>query len=189
MHLYTFDFDDNICTTPQCIRTVSGRVSTKDYAILRPSLQLAEDAFVELSDEALSQEPINYIRAPSWSKFVEALKEKQPVAIVTARANSETAMRQFVNKITNIEGLVLHGNTHIYCCNSKEFELLFEIDPLTPVPTRKALALQHFISQYSSCSSVGYSDDDLNNVQAIQELFETLKCSYTNIKFRTYVAK
>jgi hypothetical protein len=187
--LYTFDFDDNICSTVQCVRTRShGRVTTKDYATLRAHVELSDDAFVEFSD-ALTCACPPYVKAPSWPKFVEAVHSRHPIAIITARANSSPALREYLRGITTREGLHLPSDVQIYCCGSKEFGDAMNIPEHAPIGAKKAAALLDFLHKHPDFRSVGYSDDDVANIDSIKQLFQQLEHDYPQARFITFVAK
>lgn len=179
--LYGFDLDDNVVTTSACIRTALGRLSTRDYADQRAKVELAHDAFVEFSEV----DTCTVQAAPCLPVLAKALEDGSPVAIITARSNTEAELRRLLERATPLGLPSLHGAVHVYCCNSEEFAERFKAETAS-VEERKCIALRDFLSQYPSAASLGFSDDDSRNLQTVARLFRELTRSHPALKCRLY---
>ena len=171
MNLYAFDLDDTLVVTDSCIRTAQGRLSTADFAKQRETVTLADDAFVEFS----RIRDCRWTPAPCFGRFIQALRENAPIAIVTARGNEEVDVRAFLEEAAASASAAIHPYVHIYCCNNPEF--VQRTGTCTSIEARKQFALSHFLAQYPSAQSIEFSDDDLSNLAAIRDFFTQLRHS------------
>lgn len=174
--LYVFDFDDTIATTGHRIWTTAGPMSTSEYAAKKEPLHPMEP-FREFDDvDGCDLKP-----APYLGVFGKALSDGSPVAIVTARANDPEEFRRLVARAAAMTGAKLHEQVHIYCCNTPTWAL-----PGDSREDRKCAAILDFVAKYPRAVSVGFSDDDPGNLQAVQKLFRALSHASPQIKWRTY---
>ena len=95
MKLYAFDLDDTLIVTDSHIRTTRGRLSTAEFAEQRETATLADDAFVEFS----RIRTCHWTPAPCFRKFVQALCDNAPIAIITARGNDEEDVRALLVQV------------------------------------------------------------------------------------------
>lgn len=181
--LYGFDLDDNVLATNACIRTQEGRLSTRDYAEKRAHVALATDAFVEFAEV----ETCSIRAGPCLPVLAQALQEGSPVAIITARSNTEDELRRLLVRTTALGLPSLHSAVHLYCCNSEEFTERFRAQAAS-LEDRKCLALRDFLAHYPSAASLGYSDDDCRNLTTVSRLFRELQTSHPQLKCRVYHA-
>ena len=181
--LYGFDLDDNVLATSACIRTQEGRLSTRDYAEKRAHVSLARDAFVEFAEV----ETCTMRAAPCLPVLARALEEGSPVAIITARSNTEDELRRLLERASGLGLPALHSAVHVYCCNSEEFAERFRAETAS-VEDRKCLALRDFLARYPSAASLGFSDDDWRNLATVSRLFRELQVSHPDLKCRLYHA-
>lgn len=187
MRLFAFDLDDNVVVTNQRILTSThGPLTTFEYQRLRDVCALAPDAFDGLGDESLLLEA-QWRCGPSWPILLEALRLGEPVAIVTARANSPAAIRDFLNACLRAEGAPTLDGAHIYCCNNEAQCRELGIS-LGRVETRKVEALQRFLAAYPACSAVGYSDDDARNLRSVAAFFRSVEEQRPHLKIRLYLS-
>ena len=174
--LYCFDFDDTVATTGSRIWTTAGPKTTSEYALEKPPLH-PERPFRELEDvDACELRP-----APFLEVFGQALREQSPVAIITARANDPEDLRRLVLRAAQLVGSPLHDRVHIYCCNSPAWSL-----PGDTREERKCAAILDFVKSYPQAVSVGFSDDDPQNLRAVHALFQDMSKAAPHVKWRTY---
>ena len=184
--LYSFDLDDNLVTTDSCIRTDKGRIPTREYAAVRGTVRLAEDAFVELRKVDCCE----LVAAPCLSVLERAVEDGSPIAVVTARDNSAAEMRRLLGRALAELGKVKlpEGDAvRFYCCNSKEFLEAFEAEGKS-IEERKCLALKDFLTHHPDATSIGFSDDDEANLRTAGTFFESLGAERPELKCALYEA-
>lgn len=175
--LYCFDFDDTLVVSNCRVHTVEGPMSTREFATKKAPLA-SEDPFREFRDvETCSLSP-----GPFHATFIKALRERQPVAVITARDNPKKDFLRLLSRAAEMGGECLHDQVHVYCCNNMtEWDLPGE----TPAE-RKCAAILDFVGRFPSAASVGFSDDDPRNFAAVGRLFEMLEKTRPECKWRTY---
>jgi hypothetical protein len=160
--LYVFDFDDTIVSTSSRIVASDGKTfSTKEFVHLKHDIVLTADSFLDFENEDCDVKPAKY-----FDVFIEAVTSGYHVAIVTARSHSKECMTKLINRSCNAN----FGNqVTTYMCNSKEF-------PHAGLTTeeRKISSIAHFISSHPTAKSVGFSDDDPANLNAVREFFHLI---------------
>lgn len=177
--LYCFDFDDTLVVSDCRIHTVEGPMSTREFAANKAALVPGDaDPFREFRDvETCSLSP-----GPFHATFIKALRERQPVAVITARDNPKKDFLRLLSRAAEMGGERLHDEVHVYCCNNvTEWDLPGE----TPAE-RKCAAILDFVGRFPSAASVGFSDDDPHNFTAVCRLFEMLEKTRPGCKWRTY---
>jgi hypothetical protein len=160
--LYIFDFDDTIVSTSSRIVASDGKTcSTKEYVHLKHDLVLTSDSFIDLENENCDVKPAKY-----FDVFIEAVTSGCHVAIVTARSQSKESMTKLINRSFNAN---FGDRVTTYMCNSKDF-------PHTGFTTeeRKISSIAHFISSHPTAKSVGFSDDDPANLNAVRDFFSLI---------------
>jgi hypothetical protein len=174
--LFCFDFDDTVATTCHRVWTTEGPLSTSEYAAKKFPLHPSEP-FREFHDvDGCDLRP-----APFLEVFAQALAVGSPVAVITARANDPEDFRRLVARAATMAGGELHGRVHLYCCNAPSWSL-----PGKTREERKCAAILDFVSRYPEAVSVGFSDDDPQNILAVQGLFRHLAVTVPHVKWRTY---
>ena len=181
IRLYCFDFDDTIATTDVRVWTVNGPVSTASFALQKTPNLSTSDPFREFDNI----DGCVLSAAPCTHKFREALLLRQPIAIVTARANDPQQFRRLVERAAlELCGVAaLPGLVHIYCCNWPGWSL-----GGASRQERKCRAVIDFLYRYPQAISVGFSDDDVSNLDVMEQLFERFRSECPQVKFRTYSA-
>ena len=167
--IYAFDFDDNIAVTDARIRTTKGHINTAVYAKKRPPPHtLRRDAFVEFSRwQKCTLKP-----GPFHEKFLHALDERAPIAIISARNLNQKDFRKLVRRVAALGDRRLHGDVSCVCVNNigvrRRFGLQLSAEEL------KAAVLKDFIRAYPSHWSLGFSDDDPRNLDTIRTALRSL---------------
>jgi len=175
--LYCFDFDDTIASTNCRIWTVTGPVSTEEYATMKKQPLCRDSPFREFDDvDGCDVRP-----APYLATFVEALVEGSPIAIITARDHDPKNFLRLVERAAKMRGAVLHDRVHLYCCNWPGWAL-----PGRTREERKCAAILDFVGRYPGAVSVGFSDDDPENIRAVRTLFDRLSSEAPHLKWRIY---
>ena len=174
-----FDLDDTLVHTDCCIRTSAGRLTTRDYARLRGTVDLSDDAFVEFSDPSC-----DFSLGPYFGSFVAAIREGSPIAVITARAMRADDMRKLLDRVASRGDCSLQGaKLQVYCCNEADFPGEGET-----LEERKAWAVRNFVQQHPCAVSAGFSDDDATNLSSVASVFNDLQASRPEVKFRVYAA-
>jgi hypothetical protein len=176
--LCVFDLDDTVVHTSAKIHTEShGPLTTLEYARCRDAATLAPDAFRELLEA-----DCNFRPAPYFDRFLQALDEGGPVAVVTARAMTEGAAAALLSRVA------LSGGRHqaaadgvaVYRCGAPDF-------PALGLPTdeeRKVWAVRDFLKGHPEARHVEFVDDDPRNLRAVGELFAGLAAERPEARFR-----
>jgi hypothetical protein len=170
------------------------------------------DAFIEDTKRALT----NRSYGPSFVKFKEALISGSDFSIITARSNPPKAIKEGIKLIIrdlswgegkemekNLNGLSIDEYLNLqdyHPVSSEEFAEKFDLDSVGTNPEEgKKIAFKSFVdrivSQISKIKddkdfegiSVGFSDDDLGNVEVVEDLIrDELKTLYPEIEFTIY---
>jgi len=171
------------------------------------------DAFI--SDTKKAIEDGSY--GPSFSKFKEALKYGNDFSIITARGQSPKALKDGTEVLINmtftdeekqmmmdrLRGLSVNEYLSLqdyHPVSSDEFMKKFGSEGGAENPEiAKTIALRDFTSRVVNAAkelegnpeynglSVGFSDDDLKNVELAKEFIgKELKNSYPNVRFLVY---
>jgi hypothetical protein len=172
------------------------------------------DAFIRDTKQALEW---SRGKGPSFNKFIEALKYGNDFSIITARGNPPESIKEAIKIIIdreirgedreemmeNLNGLTIDEYLNLqdyHPVTSKEFGKRFGIEDVATNPERgKQIALQNFVDrvmkkvdgivskpEYEGVS-VGFSDDDLGNIEAVESFIEEeLKRKYPDVKFLVY---
>ena len=170
------------------------------------------DAFIEDTKRALS----NRSYGPSFNKFKEALISGSDFSIITARSNPPQAIKEGIKLIIrgmswgeekqmekNLNGISIDEYLNLqdyHPVSSSEFAETFGLDSVGTNPEEgKKIAFKNFVdrivNQISKIKddkdfegiSVGFSDDDLDNVKVVEELIkDELKTLYPEIEFTVY---
>jgi hypothetical protein len=177
--LCVFDLDDTIVHTSAKIHTEShGPLTTLEYARCRDAATLGPEAFRELLEA-----DCDFRLAPFFDRFLQALDEGGPVAVVTARAMTEGAAAALLARV------VLSGGRHeaavaagvaIYRCGAPDF-------PASGLPTaeeRKVWAVRDLLKRHPETHHVEFADDDPRNLRAVGELFAGLEAERPEARFR-----
>ena len=171
------------------------------------------DAFLKDVEESLSYRRYG----PSFKKFKEALISGSDFSIITARSNPPRAIKDGIKLIIrkefmpwdekemekNLNGLTIDEYLNLqdyHPVSSEEFinKWGLDIDSTNPEEGKK-IAFEDFVdrvvekvSSYQDTDdfegiSIGFSDDDISNVEIVEELIEEkLKQKYPEIKFMVY---
>jgi len=171
------------------------------------------DAFIEDTKRALSFNKLG----PSFQKFREALISGSDFSIITARSNPPKAIKEGIKVIINnalsyterkemeknLNGLTIDEYLNLqdyHPVSSQEFAKQFGLESVGTNPEEgKKIAFKSFVdrvvSQISKIKdddefegiSVGFSDDDLGNVEVVEDLIRNeLKKLYPEINFIVY---
>ena len=171
------------------------------------------DAFINDTKKALSYNKLG----PSFQKFREALISGSDFSIITARSNSPQAIKEGIKIVINnalshterkemeknLSGLSIDEYLNLqdyHPVSSQEFAERFGLDISGTKPEEgKKIAFKNFVDrivqQISQIKddedfegiSVGFSDDDLGNVEIIEDLIRNeLKSLYPHINFIVY---
>ena len=173
----------------------------------------SHDAFLRDVEEALSY--MRY--GPSFNKFKEALISGSDFSIITARSNPPQAIKEGIKLIIrnnftpweekemekNLNGLTIDEYLNLqdyHPVSSKEFidKWGLDIDSTNPEEGKK-IAFEDFVDRVVEKVSthkddddfegvsIGFSDDDIGNIEIVEELIEEkLKQKYPEIKFLVY---
>ena len=171
------------------------------------------DAFLKDVEESLSYRRYG----PSFKKFKEALISGSDFSIITARSNPPRAIKDGIKLIIrkefmpwdekemekNLNGLTIDEYLNLqdyHPVSSEEFinKWGLDIDSTNPEEGKK-IAFEDFVdrvvekvSSYQDTDdfegiSIGFSDDDISNVEVVEELIEEkLKQKYPEIRFLVY---
>lgn len=152
---------------------------------------------------------------PSFNKFKECLLYGNSFAIITARGHNPDVVAKgiynlIIKTFTNVELLTIsktillkYGGLldyfkkqKIYCVSSEVFNNEFNVDNNQPSEIKKTMALESYITSrlqdskdfnISAKISVGFSDDDIRNVVAIEEFIKSkLSKSHPDVHFVVY---
>jgi hypothetical protein len=152
---------------------------------------------------------------PSFKKFKECLLYGNSFAIITARGHNPDIVAKgiynlIIKTFTNVELLQISKaillkysglmdyfkKQKIYCISSQIFNDDFNVDNNHPSEIKKTMALESYISSrlqdskdfdISAKISIGFSDDDIRNVLAIEEFIKTkLIKSHPDVHFVVY---
>ena len=171
------------------------------------------DAFIEDTKRALYQNKMG----PSFQKFKEALISGSDFSIITARSNPPQAIKEGIKVIINnafshvereemeknLNGLSIDEYLNLqdyHPVSSSEFAKQFGLESVGTSPEEgKKIAFKSFVDrvvqQISKIKnnddfegiSVGFSDDDLGNVEVVEDLIrDELKNLYPEINFIVY---
>jgi hypothetical protein len=171
------------------------------------------DAFQKDTKEAIRRKEFG----PSFQKFKEALIYGNDFSIITARGNSPKALRDGVKLLIdltfsdeevrtmeeNLKGITIEEYLNLqdyHPVSSDEFQLKFGGEGGAENPeVAKTIALRDFVSRVVKAAkqlslhseytglSVGFSDDDLGNVEKAEEFIrEELKKAYPDVRFLVY---
>jgi hypothetical protein len=171
------------------------------------------DAFQRDTKEAIRRKDFG----PSFDKFKEALIYGNDFSIITARGNSPKALRDGVKVLIdmtfssdelktmedNLKGINVDEYLNLqdyHPVSSDEFQQQFGSEGGASNPeVAKTIALKDFVRRVVKAAeqlttnpefnglSVGFSDDDLGNVEKAEEFIrEELKKSYPNVRFLVY---
>jgi hypothetical protein len=171
------------------------------------------DSFIKDTKEALNKK----LYGPSFGKFIEALSYANDFSIITARGNPPTAIKDGIQIIidtvltdeqkaqmkANLYGTSIKQYLNLqdyYPISSNEFMKKFNIKSDANDPEiAKTIALKGFVDRVvkvvgdikdnPECTgiSIGYSDDDLGNVESAEKFIEeTLKGLYPDVSFMVY---
>jgi hypothetical protein len=184
--LYCFDFDDCLVTTTNCIRTESGPISTAEFAKKKHDVTLLPDAFADFD----FIESTTMVKAPAFFKFERAIQEGNPIAIITARSNNVEDFDMLLGKALRLSTtLPSHAlrcaNITVYSCNSMEFASDFACADLSN-QDKKRIAISNFVAKYPNAKSVGFSDDDPDNIVAIRSVFRDMQNKYPCMSYHLY---
>ena len=171
------------------------------------------DAFIKDTKEALRKKSFG----PSFDKFMEALLYGNDFSIITARGNPPKAIKDGIKLIidtlfteeqkekmlSNLYGTTIEQYLNLqdyYPVTSEEFVKEFDTDvSVTNPEVGKMIALKTFVDRvvnavkemknnpdYSGMS-IGFSDDDLGNVESAEKYIEEeLKRIYPDVRFLVY---
>jgi hypothetical protein len=179
MKLYCFDYDDTLASTDTKIWTLDGPLSTSEFA-RNLSAPLERNPFRDFEGSHVDDCVLS--PAPYLEAFAQALKEGSPVAIITARAHDEESFRRLVLRTAKMAGAEeVHEKLHLYCCGSPSWPFGGKNRE-----DRKCAAILNFLSLYPSAESVGFSDDDPGNIDAVSALFSELEVRRPWTKYRIY---
>lgn len=171
------------------------------------------DSFIDDTKKALHQNKIG----PSFQKFKEALISGSDFSIITARSNPPHAIKEGIKVIINnafsyverkemeenLNGLSIDEYLNLqdyHPVSSSEFATQFGLESVETSPEEgKKIAFKSFVGrvvqQISKIKdneefegiSVGFSDDDLGNVEVVEDLIKNeLKILYPKINFIVY---
>jgi len=171
------------------------------------------DSFIEDTKKALYQNK----KGPSFQKFKEALISGSDFSIITARSNPPQAIKEGIKVIINnafshverkemeknLNGLSIDEYLNLqdyHPVSSSEFAKQFGLESVGTNPEEgKKIAFKSFVDrvvqQISKIKddedfegiSVGFSDDDLGNVEVVEDLIRVeLKNLYPEINFIVY---
>ena len=171
------------------------------------------ESFIADTKEALSKNAFG----PSFNKFKEALINTYDFSIITARGNPPASIKDSIKLIISTslsdeEKETMEnnlGNTTVeqylslqdyYPVTSDDFMKEFGIESSATEPEMaKTVALRSFVDRVIGVVgkikddpeftgvSIGYSDDDIDNVEYVEEFIEsTLKKLYPDITFLVY---
>src|SRR5210317_916938 len=171
------------------------------------------DTFIEDTKRALYQNK----KGPSFQKFKEALISGSDFSIITARSNPPQAIKEGIKVIINnafshverkemeknLNGLSIDEYLNLqdyHPVSSSEFAKQFGLESVGTNPEEgKKIAFKSFVDrvvqQISKIKddedfegiSVGFSDDDLGNVEVVEDLIrDELKSLYPDINFIVY---
>ena len=173
----------------------------------------SHDSFLRDVEESLSYRRYG----PSFKKFKEALISGSDFSIITARSNPPQAIKEGIKLIINnslsygeeqemeknLNGLTIDEYLNLqdyHPVSSEEFinKWGLDIDSTNPEEGKK-IAFEDFVdrvvdqvSSYQDTDdfegiSIGFSDDDISNVEVVEELIEEkLKQKYPDIRFLVY---
>lgn len=171
------------------------------------------DAFIKDTKEALRKKSFG----PSFDKFIEALLYGNDFSIITARGNPPKSIKDGIKLIidtlfteeqkekmlSNLYGTTIEQYLNLqdyYPVTSDEFVKEFDTDvSVTSPEVGKMIALKTFVDRvvnavkemknnpdYSGMS-IGFSDDDLGNVESAEKYIEEeLKRLYPDVRFLVY---
>ena len=171
------------------------------------------DSFISDTKEALSKNQFG----PSFNKFIEALSYASDFSIITARGNPPEAIKDAIKLIidevltdeekgqmkANLYGTSIDQYLNLqdyYPVSSDDFMKKFNIESSAQDPEiAKTMALKSFVDRVVNAVdkikddpeytglSIGYSDDDLGNVESAEKYIEeTLKGLYPDVRFLVY---
>ncbi len=171
------------------------------------------NSFIADTKEALIKKSFG----PSFNKFIEALTSASDFSIITARGNPPQAIKDAIKLIIytvlnyserikmreNLQGTTIAQYLNLqdyYPVSSNEFLKQFEMGSSAEDPEiAKTVALKNFVSRIVNLVgkiqdnskyngiSIGYSDDDLGNIESAEKYIEeTLKDLYPDVTFLVY---
>ena len=175
--LYIFDLDDTVVHTSSKVHTDEGALSTWEYARRRGRVSLRADAFREMAGVPTTVRP-----GPYFQTFLEALDQRSPVAVVTARAAAKEDAAEIMRRVVVAGGRAPEAADAVttYCCNAPDFPAGGTQEE------RKAWAVGAFVERHPDAVSVGFSDDDHGNLRAVRELFGRMAQERPGVRFRIY---
>jgi len=171
------------------------------------------NSFISDTKEALRKKSFG----PSFYKFIEALTTASDFSIITARGNPPRSIKDAIKLIIytilsydeikkmeeHLKGTTVAQYLNLqdyYPVSSDYFLKQFDIDSSADNPeVAKTVALKNFVSRIVSLVgkikdnskytgiSIGYSDDDLGNIESAEKYIEeTLKDLYPDVTFLVY---
>ena len=197
--------DDNVIYTDTMIKTKNGSVTTKQFANNpKHRRNLPLDAFKHFKVESCMRCKIK--RAKYYDKFIECMTNNKHICVITARSHPNKGLKIIIKRILQKVKLPLYFNNRVklYCVNNKHFSNIinkFMKKKRWPIKTanaakqlrddikknridtciKKRIALLDFTTMHPNAVTIGFSDDDNNN---LNEMKKTL--SLINMKTRVY---
>jgi hypothetical protein len=176
--------------------------------------RLRKDSFIQFRNSKQFEQDIKYsidnkLFGPVFHKFINTIINTQDFGIITARGHSPKTIKEGIKLIikeilTPQEKkqliLNLNGKDIDYylsrqkyrTVSSKEFIKEFGLDVTSQNPEiGKKIALTDYVENVIGCCegkiSIGFSDDDLNNIKVIEKTIkEELKKKFPHINFVIY---
>ena len=179
--LYCFDFDDTLAVTSSRILTKSGPLTSREYAERKSFVCVEDGGFSEFEDPEADLYP-----GPCCEVFLGALKSRSPIAVVTARSIPREGLKRMLSRLVDASG---HSDLNpdyvqVYSCGSSDFST--EEVRSRPAGARKAWAVLDFLTRNPQAASIGFSDDDADNLAQVSELFEQIGPQFPRVRFRLY---
>lgn len=185
MKLYSFDFDDTVVVTNSRIWTTEGPKTTAELASLSSHVKLDANPFREFGADTI--DTCTIAPGPYLHRLAEALNEKSPIAIISARSLTAVNFRRLLERATlELLNKPLHDKMHFYSCNSPDWDLPGSDDAAF---SRKCAAVVHFTTLYPEATSIGFSDDDPKNLIAMRGLFAGLQVMRPDLRYHIYDAR
>jgi hypothetical protein len=176
--------------------------------------RLRKDSFIQFRNSKQFEEDIkhsieNKSFGPVFHKFIKTLIDTQEFGIITARGHSPKTIKDGIKLIIkeiltpqekkqlilNLKNKTIDdylSKQKYRTVSSKEFIKEFNLDVTSQNPEMgKKIALTDYVENVIGCCdgkiSIGFSDDDLNNIKVIEKTIkEELKKKFPHINFVIY---
>jgi hypothetical protein len=197
--IFIFDFDVNLLHLDTKInllidneyKQITGeqwatlKYQTDRYSLLPTSFDNFNDGpfnnwGLDFIDEALLSFNLHKF-GPSWHTFIQAIEDKQHIAIITARGHEVGIFHDLFQKICDLLNITYSEKlVHIYPVNNPLF-----INKDKNVHELKEKYFKEYLEKFDTDKEyqIGFSDDDLGNIKHFYGVADELSKKYKKWKF------